>query len=154
MGKERAAESATLLQNTKWSPNFKQDEFLALAAFLEKKTYPKGHSIFVQGDKGEFMAFIIDGIVEIIKDVSDERDAIVVTLGPGNNFGELSLIDKEPRSASALAKEDVTLLLLNRNKYKKMLDKDPKLANKVLEEICIQVSKRLRTTTRELVFRI
>jgi len=146
-------DTAQLFAASKLGKHFTADECAIIAPYLEYTHYAKGHSIFVQGETGDFMAFLGHGVVEVIKDISKTRDTIIVILGPGNSFGELSFVDGEPRSASVLAREDVELLIMHKSQFLAMRQQHLETAFKFLELIAKQISKRLRLTTKELVYR-
>lgn len=91
------------------------DELTALAAQLDQKHYLKGQMIFSEGDAGGMMYVVQNGRVEVfIKDTSGD----IVPLDDvekGEIFGELSLLDNEPRSANAKAVEDTMLFVIDRH---------------------------------------
>lgn len=143
-----------MLGKTKWGKSLSAQDLANLAPYLEVKQYAKGQSVFVQDEEGSCLAFIIRGSIEIIKDVSDTRDTIVVQLGAGNNFGELSFIDNLPRSASALTREDSLLLELDKKHFRELARDHPDTGLKFLELLAIHLSRRLRMTTKELIYRV
>lgn len=145
---------AAMLEETKWGKDFTTEEHAAISKYLDVITKQKGETIFLQGDKGDFMAFVIKGSVDITKDISETRDTIVVTIASGTHFGELTLADGKPRSASAVAREDVTLLILTKAQLDKLIDDDHDLGVKILKHLLGLVCGRLRLTTRELVYRV
>ena len=153
MDTNHSADLAQLFASCKLGKRFSAPECAAIAQHLESRSYVKGQSVFVQGDSGDFMAFVTQGVVEVIKDISKTRDTIIIILGPGNNFGELSFMDGEPRSASVLAREDVSLLLLHKDRFQTMAKEHPNEAFKFLKQLAVYISKRLRLTTKELVYR-
>ena len=148
------ADRAKMFSAVKWSNSFSADEIQAISAHLQVSTRKKGETVFLQGDPGDFMCFLVSGSVGIAKDISDTRDTLVVSINQGGHFGELSFADEEPRSASAIANEDVTLLILTRDGFETLAAERPDLGMKILKHMLRMVSKRLRMTTRELVFRI
>lgn len=89
-------------------------ETLELSRHLEEKHYFAGQMILNSGDPGDAMFIIQSGKVELfVQDKGDERVSLSV-LGAGDLFGELSLLDKQPRSASAIAVENTHLLVVDR----------------------------------------
>ncbi len=149
-----ALDKAKMMGKTKWGKSLSGQDLANLATYLDVKNYAKGQSVFVQDEEGCSMVFIISGSIEIIKDVSDTRDTIVVRLGPGNNCGELGFIDELPRSASALTRDDTLLLELEKKKFRELCRDYPETGLKFLELMAIHLSRRLRMTTKELVYRI
>ena len=143
-----------MLKTVTWSEHFTDAEIEAISEHLQVRTHPKGDTVFLQGDPGDFLCFLVSGSVGIAKDVTDTRDHIVVTIKPGTHFGELSFADGKPRSASAIANEDSVLLILTREGFDALAAEHPHLGIKVLQHMLHLVSTRLRLTTRELVYRV
>jgi len=91
------------------------DELTALAAQLDQKHFWKGQIIFSEGDPGGIMYVVQSGKVEVfIKDSSGEHVSLD-EVKPGEMFGELSLLDNEPRSANAKTLEETTLFVVDRH---------------------------------------
>lgn len=143
---------ANMLDETKWGHEFDREEIEVIALYMSVQSIKKGEYIFRQGDKQNFMAFIIDGKIEIVKESSDSLEIIVVTLLPRTYFGEMSFVDDEPRSASAIAKEESTLLYLSSESFERICLEHPPIAMKILKNIAKMISQRLRMTTGKLVY--
>lgn len=92
---------------------------------LERKTYPAGARIFREGDEGNRAYVIQTGMVEIVKMVNGE-EVILGTVTEGGIFGEMALIDDQPRMASARAVKGTTLIVVSREVFDQKLAKtDP-----------------------------
>jgi CRP-like cAMP-binding protein len=76
---------------------------------------------------------------------------VVVTLNRGKTFGELSLLDGGPRSSTAIAREDCTLLVLDEDALDDLQDAQPGLAARILRVLARLLSQRLRMTSGRLV---
>ncbi len=100
------------------------------------RRYPAGKAIFSAGDPGDVMYLIQEGEVEI---VSNQR--ILRHLGPGDMFGEMALIGNEPRSASAVAKTDCSLLPVDERRFLFLVQQNPYFSLQVMETL----SRRLRS---------
>lgn len=148
------AQRSDMLRTVSWSDEFSDAEIDAISERLQARSLKKGETVFLQGDPGDFFCFLVSGSVGIAKDVTDTRDTIVVTIEPGNHFGELSFADGEPRSASAIANQDSTLLVLTQEAFEALAAENPELGMKILRHMLRLVSKRLRMTTKELVYRV
>ncbi len=111
-------------------------------------TVKAGETIFNQGDFGDAAYMVRKGAIEISIAV-DEEDVVIATLGPGEIFGEMSLIDDQPRAAAARAKTDAELLVVRSPPFKKRLEtlseNDPVL--RYLIDIYVT---RLRMTVKRL----
>lgn len=143
---------ADMLDETKWGKDFSRQEIDMIAKYMSLQNFKQGDYIFEQGERQNFMAFIVDGKVDIIKESADSLEMIVVTLLPRTYFGEMSFVDDEPRSASAVARGQVTLLFLTTENFNRIADDYPKLAFKIMRNIAKMISQRLRMTTGKLVY--
>ncbi len=99
--------------------------------------FDQGATIFKENDEGSEMFIIISGLVEIRKATGPSSSKILTTLQKGDMFGEMAIIEKQPRSASAVAVQPTRVLVLNDKLYDSMLSSNPDFArkmNKVLSE--------------------
>lgn len=112
----------------------------ALAQLAREHTHHKGSVIVSQGDAGDALYLILRGQVRVTVVAEDGREVILSVLGPGSFFGEMALLDDEPRSAHVIAMEDTTLLHLRRDDFRARLKLSPELAISLLREL----SRRLR----------
>ena len=94
---------------------------------VEEITVSAGRVLVEEGTVGREFFFILDGSATVRK-----GGRKVATLGPGNYFGELSLLDRQPRSATVTADTDMTLLVLDQRRFNGLLDDMPTLAHKLL----------------------
>jgi CRP/FNR family transcriptional regulator, cyclic AMP receptor protein len=110
------------------------------------KAFSKEQEIFKEGDKGDCFYMIIEGGVTINKQLSDGRIEEVALLKTGDYFGEMSLLDGEPRSASVIANQDSKILEIKNSQFIKLLMNDDNFARKVLWAFCMTFARRLRAT--------
>src|SRR5581483_8594224 len=111
----------------------------SLVLQLQSEFTPEGELIFEEGQPGDSMFIIERGEVEIRLPDDEGSVTILASLGPGEFFGELSLLDGKPRSASAMAASDAQLLRLQRTTFLAIL-KEPH----VLEAVLCVLSERIR----------
>lgn len=124
-------------------PLFRQvaePDLLALAQLVREHQHAKGAVIVLHGDAGEALFLIRSGQVKVTVASEDGREVILSVLGPGSFFGEMALVDDEPRSAHVIAMEDTTILQLRREDFRNRLKAAPELAIALLREL----SRRLR----------
>lgn len=112
----------------------------AIADLVRERRQPKGSLILTQGDEGEALFLIRSGQVKVTIVAEDGREVILSVLGPGSFFGEMALIDDEPRSAHVFAMQESVLLVLRREDFRARLARSPELAIALLREL----SRRLR----------
>ena len=112
--------------------------FLNLFRHKETVNFAAGQTVFKAGNPGEVMFVIIEGEVEI-----RDGSSILETAGPGAIFGELALIDDEPRSATVVAKTDCRLVPVDRHRFEFMVQETPFFALAVMKVL----ADRLRRTS-------
>ena len=118
-----------------------------LAALVIHKTYVRDETIILEDDDSVQALFLIaSGEVKVYVSGSDGRETILSLLSKGDFFGEMSLIDGEPRSASVKAVTDADLLILRREHFIKQVQKTPELAMGLL----VEMSKRIRKANRQI----
>ncbi len=114
--------------------------------FLEqqlKREYKPGQVIFKDGDPGQTMFIILEGKVEITKLLGDQK-TILATLDKGSIFGEMAIIDREPRSATATTVSDTMMLEISREMFHDRLNKVPAW----MQSFFAILVDRLRSATR------
>ena len=115
-------------------------ELTQLTEVAREKQYPKGSIIVFADDPGDSLFVVREGRVKVVLVAEDGREVILGVLGVGDHFGELSLIDEQPRSAHVIAMEDATLLVLRREDFRRRVEATPQLAWALL----VELSRRLR----------
>jgi CRP/FNR family transcriptional regulator, cyclic AMP receptor protein len=96
-------------------------DFSSLAKVANRRRYPKDSVVFFENEQGDFFFMILEGRIKVTILGDDGREVILSLLGSGDFFGEMALLDNEPRSATAIAVEDSELLSLHRNDFQSVL---------------------------------
>jgi uncharacterized membrane protein len=117
--------------------------------YLRERKYPAGEPIFARGDAGDAMYIVVSGDVNIFLPGDASRRVSLEDLSRGQFFGELSLFDQQPRSASAVATTDCVLLELGHATLGDYIEQRPRAAMAILRTI----SNRLRETNTLLSVR-
>lgn len=112
----------------------------ALQHAVRKREFQAGETIFQKGDPGDAMYVIVRGQVKVVLPSGDGNEALLGTLDDGDFFGELSLIDGEPRSASIVATQPTETIVLLREGFQDFLRQSPEVAIEMLQVL----SHRLR----------
>lgn len=113
---------------------------------VREKQYPKGSVILFEDDPGDALFLVRRGRVKVVLLGEDGREVILGLLGVGEHFGELSLIDDQPRSAHVIAMEDSTMLVLRRDDFRGRVEASPVVAWALLQEL----SRRLRRADEKI----
>jgi len=132
-------------------PDFTGREIEALASYTELFRAGAATVIFEEGAREAYMAFLVSGEVEIRKSDAHGASHVLATLGSGKLLGEMSLVDSETRSASAVALRDSMLLVLTEAEFERLLDELPRLGAKLALALARLLSGRLRMTSGRLV---
>jgi len=119
---------------------------------MRARRYRRGETIFHQGDQGDSLYVIESGAVKIVLPSPEgEDEAIIATLGPGDFFGELALLDGAERSATAIAHEATVAQVLRRQAFQGLVDTQPDLRLALLAALAGEL-RRLTHHVDELHF--
>ena len=121
---------------------------MAKVAF--ERRYQEQATLFLEKMPGEVMYVIKSRFVDLSKRTPSGEDKTFVTLQAGEFFGEMSLIDENPRSASATVRGGSELLVMSKKSFRELIADHPTVAAKVLYNVLKVVNGRLRRMT-ELV---
>lgn len=112
--------------------------------------FEQGKVLFKEGDPGDYICFVVDGAVDILKLSATGQRAVIATLTRGSTIGEMSIIDNIARSATVKARKNSTLVILSRKGFNTILDKHPKVGIKILKGIARLLSLNMRRTSSHL----
>lgn len=142
-----------MLGGTTWAKGLSHEDVKKFIAYLSLYEFKDGAPIFVEGDSECYMGLIMAGHIEIRKrnDSSHPTPIQLAVVEPGQVFGEMAMLDGQPRSASAIAKGDVLMAVLLEEQYRNLCANNPALALKLTRNIAMCVSLRLRKTSDNLV---
>ncbi|MHB8771382.1 MAG: Crp/Fnr family transcriptional regulator [Syntrophales bacterium] len=142
---------AEMLDKSQWASEFPWKEIEILARYLAISRIAPGTTIFQEGTIGKRMCILVDGSVNVVKNDAHGHHKVLTAITTGKAFGEMTLFDGEPRSASVLAAGPTTLLVLTKENLDQLLDDHPRLGAKLLFKLGKVISQRLRMTTGQLV---
>ena len=108
-----------------------------------KKSFPKNTILFSKGDETDSLYIVKSGMVKAIIVDEEGKEMILSIHRPGEYFGEMSLIDKEPRSATLITKEPTQLLIIHRKDFMKVFNSNPDMVYDLFRILL----KRLRKST-------
>jgi CRP-like cAMP-binding protein len=108
---------------------------------MVSRFYEKGKMILLEQSEGETFFIILSGVVKVTRLSDDGREVILAILGESDFFGEMSLLDGEGRSANIVATENSEVVTLSRRDFLDCLEKYPKIAIALLEELAVRLRK-------------
>lgn len=143
---EKYARYANVLQKTKWAREFSWDHIKKICLYIEPVMAKPGAIVFKEGDTDKSLGIIVKGAIDIIKE-----NTRVATLTSSQTFGEMALIDGEPRSASGIAVKETVIFFMTQDNLIRLTRDDSQLGVQLLWKISKLISQRLRQTTGMLV---
>jgi CRP-like cAMP-binding protein len=143
-------DTRNFLVNLPLFDSFNVDELSVLAKHMSYVHLRRGEFLFVEGDKGNFMGFVVRGVLEVLKKAETGENIIIARLTKGSLIGEMALIDKSPRSATVIAKQPTTMVTLTDKGFEILTDKSPALGVKVMQKVARLLSLNMRRTSSRL----
>ncbi len=128
----------------------KSDELKLTTRYMNLMDVNAREVVFKEGDKGNYVCFVVDGVLEVIKGAGTKHQVTIATLGKNRTIGEMAVIDDFPRSATVRAHKASTLLILTRDGFERILEEHPRTGVKVLKGIARLLSQNLRKTSSRL----
>jgi CRP-like cAMP-binding protein len=127
-------------------------ELIKLGNLTQKVSFHAGDVLFKRGDAGDALYLIREGEVEVLapSPEAEEVEDVVAVLKPGDLFGEMALVEGEPRSATVRARSDAKLIRIKKEYFEEMMNKEHTIALKIYRRLTIILSHRLRETTERL----
>ena len=146
-----AAQMNALIQRSPLFENFNLAEVRLLSRFLTAYRAPQGSEVIREGEPGEFMMLLLEGSIAVFRRDRWNSQRLIAVLQPGHTVGEMSMIDGEPRFATCVAEEPCLVTVLTREALARIILEQPVLGAKILMELVLMLSQRLRQTSQRLV---
>jgi len=131
--------------------HFSLGEVRTLAHFMEVYRAEPGMEIIREGEGGDFMLMLLEGRVEVRKRDRWNTPQVLATVDAGRTLGEMSMIDGEARFATCVALESALIAVLDREMLARIIVEQPLLGAKILMELVLMLSQRLRATSERLL---
>jgi CRP/FNR family cyclic AMP-dependent transcriptional regulator len=146
-----AEERADLLEGCEWSKGFDRAQIETIAQYMGGYSMAEGEFLFREADTDAALGLVASGSVHILKEDAHHHERSLAEISSGRAFGEMSLIDGEPRSASAQAGEASTVLTIDKPNFIRLIDEHPRLGAKLIVKLARRISRALRQTNVRLV---
>ena len=122
-------------------------EIKAVAEHLTTATLAAGETLFREGDRGDELYILMEGAAAVSIHLPDGGDREIARFAPGDFFGEMSIFDNAPRSATCIALEKTTLSLLSKKAFGAIISEHPRIALKLMYRMLNVTTQRLRGTS-------
>ena len=134
-------ENKAFLRRVPLLSSLNEQQLDTLAAGSARRNFPKGRTIVSEGEPSQTLYILLSGRAKVQRSDSEGKEVILAVLGSGDFFGEMSLIDEAPRSASVITLESCDFMAINKDSFKSMLMQS--------NEMCMAVMKGMVRRLRE-----
>jgi len=144
--KAATASPSLALKAVPFFTQMNDEELEVVRSLAVEKSYPRNAVVLTEGEQGDSLYMIESGRVKVFIGDEDGREIILKILGPGQFFGEMAMVDQQPRSASVTTLEPATFMILSHGAFEAAVLKKPRIANLVLRVL----AQRLRDADRKI----
>ena len=138
--------STAVLKAVPLFASFPDDQLRMLTTMVTRRSAARSTTIMAGGDATDSLYIVLSGRLKVMMSDSDGKEVILSILGPGEFFGEMGLIDDEPRSASVVTIEPCELLSISKRDFKKCLLENSEMSMAVMRGLV----RRLREADRKI----
>jgi CRP/FNR family cyclic AMP-dependent transcriptional regulator len=138
--------STAVLKAVPLFASFPEDQLRMLTTMVARRSATRSTTIMAGGDATDSLYIVLSGRLKVMMSDSDGKEVILSILGPGEFFGEMGLIDDEPRSASVVSIEPCELLYISKRDFKKCLLENSEMSMAVMRGLV----RRLREADRKI----
>ena len=146
-----ASQIHALIPKSALLENFTPAEVRQLSHFMDVYRAAEGQEVIHEGDGGDFMLIVVEGRFEVRKQDRWNTPQRIAVVEPGRSLGEMSMIDGEPRFATCVALEPTLVAVLGRENLARIIVEQPLIGAKILMELVLMLSQRLRATSSRLM---
>jgi CRP-like cAMP-binding protein len=141
------ADTLVLLREVRLFKDIDLPELTVLGESLRERVLRRGQILIREGEIGEEMFVVVRGSLVISKLVKDRVEQVLARAGPGEFFGEMSLFDRSPRSATVQADSDAAVLVLDRDALRRLTEVSPRAAAAFFHALVQVFIERLRASS-------
>ena len=138
--------STAVLKAVPLFASFPEDQLRMLTTMVTRRSASRNTTIMSSGDATDSLYIVLSGRLKVMMSDSEGKEVILAILGPGEFFGEMGLIDDEPRSASVVTIEPCELLSIAKRDFKRVLTENSEMAMAVMRGLV----RRLREADRKI----
>ena len=145
-GATKSIDKLAVLRNDPLFGQLGADALTRLASYAHTRSVSPGTRIFEKGDPGTSLFAVLRGTVKISNQSADGKDAVLNMIPAGGIFGEIALLDGQPRTADAFAVSECELMQIDRRDFVPLVTQNPEIALKLIEILC----GRIRRTSEQV----
>lgn len=150
-GQNLTRQVTEFFMNVPFFERINAEEIKVIAKHMAMMDVKKGEILFNESDKGNYLCFIVSGLLEVIvKKESTGEDVAIATLSKGQSTGEMAIIEDMPRFATIRALDDSRVYILSKSAFELILNKHPHVGIKLLKGVAYVLSSNLRQTSLKL----
>ncbi|HMM52512.1 MAG TPA: cyclic nucleotide-binding domain-containing protein [Burkholderiaceae bacterium] len=139
-------ENKAFLRRVPLLSSLNEQQLETLAAGSTRRNFPKGRTIVSEGEPSQSLYILLSGRAKVQRSDSEGKEVILAVLGSGDFFGEMSLIDEAPRSASVITLESCDFMSINKDAFRAMLLQSAEMCMAVMKGMV----RRLREADRKI----
>lgn len=139
------------LEQSRLFHSLNEAELRALRETSVEREYPAEQAIFLEGDRGDGIYVVKEGLVRISAVVSQGERRVLGRIAPGDFFGEMAVLDNDPRSASATADQPTKVWFIGREALLRMIESSPRLAVSLVREFSLRMRDFNRQYVQEVI---
>ena len=147
IGSKFKEELCQMLESTQLFRGFTRPEIEFVVDYTHAYRAPVGVALFREGGKDNYLAFIVKGKVNILKEFGFSKEKHIATAHSGSCLGEISIVDDFPHSATAKIVEEAEVIILTKRNLLRITEESAPLGVRVLWRLAWQLSARLRKTS-------
>lgn len=151
IGKNFVDVLCTMLESSYLFKDFSRPEIEQLVQYMHGYKAPKGTTLFQEGERDSHLIIITHGKAKVLKDDGTGNIKEIATVHKGATLGEMSIIDSFPHSATVIISENAEVVLITKANLQNIIEKYPALGAKLLWQIAVQLSARVRRVSGQLV---
>jgi CRP/FNR family cyclic AMP-dependent transcriptional regulator len=151
-----ASPDIDLLKDCPLLEGLTEEEVDQLIGVCEWKQFPKGNTLFKEGEPSKHLYVVLEGLLGVRKHIIDQKEdslpllPVIAELGPGEIVGEFSFFDEKPRSAEVFSMADTWTLILDPEAFYQFSDCFPQIAQKITVNLIKILIARIRKTNEQL----
>ncbi len=136
----------TIIERNSLFRGLKPSTLEQIADLASRRTYKSGAVVFLRGDPGDSLYGVVTGRVRISASAPGGKEIFLNIMEPGDAFGEIALLDGQPRTAAATTLSPTELIVIQTGSLSRALQREPKLAVHLIELLC----RRVRWTSEQM----